>query len=88
MFLMVSEKMDAMEEAKAIIARGGKPSLVIEKLPEDCRGECRPPVMQALKSINYSNMKVSGPKAPPLSDCRHQARGFLGSEMLPLTVLV
>ena len=44
--------------------------------------------MQALKSINYSNMKVSGPKAPPLSDCRHQARGFLGSEMLPLTVLV
>ena len=30
MFLMVSEKMDAMEEAKAIIARGGNPSLVIE----------------------------------------------------------
>jgi hypothetical protein len=29
-FLMVSEKMDAMEEAKAIIARGGNPSLVIE----------------------------------------------------------
>lgn len=28
--LMVSEKMDAMEEAKAIIARGGNPSLVIE----------------------------------------------------------
>jgi hypothetical protein len=30
MFLMVSEKMNAMEEAKAIIARGGNPSLVIE----------------------------------------------------------
>ena len=29
-FLMVSEKMNAMEEAKAIIARGGNPSLVIE----------------------------------------------------------
>ena len=27
---MISEKMDAMEEAKAIIARGGNPSLVIE----------------------------------------------------------
>jgi hypothetical protein len=27
---MVSEKMNAMEEAKAIIARGGNPSLVIE----------------------------------------------------------
>jgi hypothetical protein len=30
MFLMVSEKMNAMEEAKAIIARSGNPSLVIE----------------------------------------------------------
>jgi hypothetical protein len=30
MFLMVSEKMNAMEEAKAIIARGGNPSLVLE----------------------------------------------------------
>jgi hypothetical protein len=30
MFLMVYEKMNAMEEAKAIIARGGNPSLVIE----------------------------------------------------------
>ena len=30
MFLMVSEKMRAMEEAKAILARGGNPSLVIE----------------------------------------------------------
>lgn len=30
MFLMVSEKMNAMEQAKAIIARGGNPSLVIE----------------------------------------------------------
>ena len=30
MFLMVSEKMNAMEEANAIIARGGNPSLVIE----------------------------------------------------------
>jgi NAD(P)-dependent dehydrogenase (short-subunit alcohol dehydrogenase family) len=30
MQLMVSEKMNAMEEAKAIIARGGNPSLVIE----------------------------------------------------------
>ena len=30
MLLMVSEKMDAMEETKAIIARGGNPSLVIE----------------------------------------------------------
>ena len=29
MFLMVSEKMNAMEEARAIIARGGNPSLVI-----------------------------------------------------------
>jgi hypothetical protein len=29
MFLMVSEKMDAMEEAKTIIARGGSPALVI-----------------------------------------------------------
>jgi hypothetical protein len=29
-FLWLSEKMDAMEEAKAIIARGGKPSLVIK----------------------------------------------------------
>lgn len=29
MFLMVSEKMNAMEEAGAIIARGGNPSLVI-----------------------------------------------------------
>ena len=30
MFLMVAEKMNAMEEAKAIIARSGNPSLVIE----------------------------------------------------------
>ena len=30
MFLMVSEKMNAMEEAKAIIARSGNPLLVIE----------------------------------------------------------
>ena len=30
LFLMVSEKMNAMEEAQAIIARGGNPSLVIE----------------------------------------------------------
>jgi hypothetical protein len=30
MFLMVSEKMNAMEQAQAIIARGGNPSLVIE----------------------------------------------------------
>jgi hypothetical protein len=30
MLLMVSEKLNAMEEAKAIIARGGNPSLVIE----------------------------------------------------------
>lgn len=29
MFLMVSEKVNAMKEAKAIIARGGNPSLVI-----------------------------------------------------------
>ena len=29
MFLMVSEKMNAMEEARAIIARGGNSSLVI-----------------------------------------------------------
>jgi hypothetical protein len=29
MFLMVSEKMNAMEEAKAIIVRGGNPALVI-----------------------------------------------------------
>ena len=30
MLLMVSEKMNAMEEAKVIIARGGNPSHVIE----------------------------------------------------------
>jgi hypothetical protein len=30
MFLMVSEKTNAMEEAKAIIDRGGNPSLAIE----------------------------------------------------------
>ena len=30
MFLMVSEKMNAMEEANAIIARGGHPSLIIK----------------------------------------------------------
>ena len=30
MFLMVFEKMNAMEEAKAILARGGNPALVIE----------------------------------------------------------
>jgi hypothetical protein len=30
LFLMVSEKINAMEEAKAIIARGGNPSHVIE----------------------------------------------------------
>ena len=29
MFLMMSEKMNAMEEANAIIARGGSPALVI-----------------------------------------------------------
>jgi hypothetical protein len=29
-FLMVSEKVDAMQEARAIIMRGGSPSLVIE----------------------------------------------------------
>jgi hypothetical protein len=29
MVLMVSEKMNALEEARAIIARGGDPSLVI-----------------------------------------------------------
>ncbi len=28
MFLMVSEKMNALEQAQAIIARGGNPSLV------------------------------------------------------------
>ena len=41
MFLMVSEKMNAMEEAKAIIARSGNPVACNRKLPEDCRGECR-----------------------------------------------
>jgi hypothetical protein len=30
MVLMMTEKMNAMEEAKAIIMRGGDPSLVIE----------------------------------------------------------
>lgn len=30
MFLMVSEKMNALEEARAIIARGGNSSLVIQ----------------------------------------------------------
>jgi hypothetical protein len=30
MFLMVSEKMNAMGEARAIIIRGGNPSLVID----------------------------------------------------------
>ena len=30
MFLMMSEKMNAMAEAKAIIIRGGSPSLVID----------------------------------------------------------
>lgn len=30
MFLMVSEKMHALEQAQAIIARGGNPSLVIQ----------------------------------------------------------
>lgn len=30
MFLMVSEKMNALEQAQAIIARGGNPSLVIQ----------------------------------------------------------
>jgi hypothetical protein len=30
MFLMVTEKIDAMEQAKTIIIRGGNPSLVIE----------------------------------------------------------
>ena len=30
MFLMVTEKIDAMEQAKKIIIRGGDPSLVIE----------------------------------------------------------
>jgi hypothetical protein len=42
MFLLV-EKMDAMEEAKAIIARGGNSSL--DQKLQDCRGECRPPAM-------------------------------------------
>ena len=32
MFLMVSEKMNALEEARAIIARGGNSSLVIQNL--------------------------------------------------------
>jgi hypothetical protein len=30
MFLMVTEKVDALEQAKKIIIRGGDPSLVIE----------------------------------------------------------
>jgi hypothetical protein len=30
MFLMVTEKIDAMEQAKKIIIRGGDPALVIE----------------------------------------------------------
>jgi hypothetical protein len=30
MLLMVTEKIDAMEEAKAIIIRGGHPSLVVD----------------------------------------------------------
>jgi hypothetical protein len=30
MFLMVTEKLDATEEAKAIVIRGGDPSLIID----------------------------------------------------------
>jgi hypothetical protein len=30
MFLMVTEKLDAMEKAKAIIIRGGDPALIID----------------------------------------------------------
>jgi len=30
MFLMVTEKLDAMEQAKAIVIRGGDPSLIID----------------------------------------------------------
>jgi hypothetical protein len=30
MFLMVTEKLDAMAEARAIILRGGDPSIIIE----------------------------------------------------------
>jgi hypothetical protein len=46
-FLMVSEKVNAMEEAKAIMARGGHPSLVIENY-------------QRIVSANVS--RLSGPK--------------------------
>jgi hypothetical protein len=46
-FLMVSEKVNAMEEAKAIIARGGSSSLVIENY-------------QRIVSANVS--RLSGPK--------------------------
>ena len=38
MFLMVTEKVKALEEAGAIILRGGNPSLVID---EDCCGQRR-----------------------------------------------
>ena len=41
MFLMVSEKMNAMEEAKAIFARGGNPSLVIENYQKIVRASER-----------------------------------------------
>jgi hypothetical protein len=48
MFLMVSEKMNAMEEAQAIIARGGSSSLVIENY-------------QRIVSANV--LRLSGPQA-------------------------
>jgi hypothetical protein len=40
MFLMVSEKMNAMGEARAIIIRGGNPSLVIDHYQKIVNGKC------------------------------------------------
>jgi len=40
MFLMVTQKLDAMEQAKAVVIRGGDPSYH-RQLSEDCRSEYR-----------------------------------------------
>jgi hypothetical protein len=40
MFLMVTQKLDAMEQAKAIVIRGGDPSYH-RQLSQDCRSVYR-----------------------------------------------
>jgi hypothetical protein len=60
MFLMVTEKLDAMGQAKAIVIPGGNPSLIID-ISQDYRSECR----AVIRHLRLSLSRPCGPHYLP-----------------------